>query len=224
METMTNEMQARMNLLKENGYNVEAARKCWDFVRGGDEAKKQEDCADKPKDGVYFIDTKGNAVLYDWLDTESINISDIAYVGILQGSHSVAISLRDVSDDEITLTSKESKEGNTDYIVDYEDALRDWDGKGNTERLKQIGLNPDILLKDDEYIPALAEMYLICLNQKDINAALHFVGGQELEGWYWSSTEYDTHTGWSLYIKGGGAYYGPKMVAMQKVRLVKQFL
>lgn len=224
METMTNEMQARMALLKETGYNVENAKKCWDFVRGCDEAKKQEDRADKLSDGVYLIDTKGNSVLYDGEDTESINISDIAYVGIVQGSHSVAIALHDVSDDEITLTSKESKEGNTDYIVDYEDALHDWDGKGSTKRLKQIGLNTAIQLKDGEYIPTLRELYIICLNQKAINAALHFVGGQELKGWYWSSTEYDTHTGWSLYIKGGGAYYGPKMVDMQKVRLVKQFL
>lgn len=224
METMTNEMRARMNLLKENGYNVEAARKCWDFVRGGDEAKKQEPASDRLADGVYLIDTKGNAVLYDWRDTESINISDIAYVGIVQGCHSVAIALRDVSEGEITLTKKESKKGNADYIVVYEDALQDWDGKGNTERLKKIGLNPAIKLKDDEYIPALAEMYLICLNQKYINTAMRFVGGQEMKGWYWSSTEYDTHTGWSLYINGGGAYYGPKMVAMQKVRIVKQFL
>lgn len=224
MEMMTNEMQARMNLLKEIGYNVENAKKCWDFVRGGCEDKKQEVLADKLQDGIYLIDTKGNAVLYDWRDTDSININDTAYVGIVQGSHSIAVALRDVIDDEITLTAKESKEGNADYIADYEDVLQDWDGKGNTERLKQIGLNPAIKLKYGEYIPALAEMYLICLNQKYINAALRFVGGQELKGWYWSSTEYDTHTGWSLYINGGGAYYGPKMVAMQKVRIVKQFL
>lgn len=224
METMTNEMQARMALLKETGYNVENAKKCWDFVRGGYEAKKQEDRADKLPDGVYLIDTKGNAVLYDWKDTESININDIAYVGIVQGGHSVAIALRDVSDDEITLTEKKIKKYNADYIVDYEDVLQDWDGKGNTERLKQIGLNPAIKLKYDEYIPALAELYLICLNQKYINAALRFVGGQELEGWYWSSTEYSTAHEWSLGLSNGRAGYDNKAAFMGRVRLVKQFL
>lgn len=224
MEMMTNEMQARMNLLKETGYNVENAKKCWDFVRGGCEAKKQEDLADKLPDGIYLIDTKGNAVLYDWKDTESININDIAYVGIVQGSHSVAIALHDVSNDEITLTAKESKEVNADYIADYERAVQDWDGKGNTERLRQIGLNPAIQLKDDEYIPALAELYLICLNQKSINAAIHFVGGKELKGWYWSSTEYSTAHEWSLGIRNGRAGCDNKAKGMGRVRLVKQFL
>ena len=224
METRTNEMQARMALLKETGYNVENAKKCWDFVRGGYEAKKQEDRADKLPDGVYLIDAKGNAVLYDWKDTESININDIVYVGVVQGSHSVAIALHDVSDDEITLTAKESNKNNADYIVVYEDALQDWDGKGNTERLKQIVLNPAIKLKDGEYIPALAEMYLICLNQKYINAAMRFVGGQELKGWYWSSTEYSSTLAWSLCLYNGSAFYGTKAVYTRRVRLAKQFL
>ena len=38
METINNDMQVRMTLLKETGYNVETAQKCWDFVRG-DETK-----------------------------------------------------------------------------------------------------------------------------------------------------------------------------------------
>ena len=54
-------MQARMTLLKETGYNVEAAKKCWDFVRGGDEAKKREPASGRLADGVYIIDCKGNA-------------------------------------------------------------------------------------------------------------------------------------------------------------------
>ena len=222
MEAMTNEMQARMTLLKETGYNVENAKKCWDFVLGIDEAKKQEARADKLPDGVYLIDAKDNAVRYDGEDTETTN--DIAYVGVVQGSHSVAIALRDVSEDEITLTEKERKKDNADYIVDYADAMQDWKGKGNTERLKQIGLNPAIKLKDGEYIPTLAEMYLICLNQKYINAALHFVRGQELRGWYWSSTEHSAASAWYLGLCSGGAVNCTKSEYERRVRLVKQFL
>ena len=181
MEAINDAMQVRMTLLKETGYNVETAQKCWDFVRGGDEAKKQEPASDRLADGVYLIDTKGNAVRYDGEDTETTN--DTAYIGIVQGSHSVAISLHDVSEDEITLTKKQSKK---DYggckDIFYMDAVSDWDGKGNTERLEKKGLNPAIQLKDDEYVPALAELYLICLNRKSINAAMRFVAGQELAG------------------------------------------
>ena len=221
MEAINNDMQVRMTLLKETGYNVETAQKCWDFVRG-DEAKKQEPASDRLADGVYLIDTKGNAVRYDGETTESVN--DTAYIGIVQGSHSVAIAPRDVSEDEITLTTKESKKDHGGYKDNYMDAVQDWDGKGNTERLKQIGLNPAIQLKDGEYIPTLAELYLICLNRKAINAAMRFVGGQELKGWYWSSTEYSATYAWYLDLNFGGAYNGTKAAYTGRVRPVSAFL
>ena len=191
-------------------------------MRGGDEAKKQEPASDRLADGVYLIDTKGNAVRYDGEDTETTN--DTAYIGIVQGSHSVAISLHDVSEDEITLTVKESKKDHGGYKDSYMDAVQDWDGKGNTERLKQIGLNPAIQLKDGEYIPTLAELYLICLNRKAINAAMRFVGGQEFAGWYWSSTEYSATDAWSLYLDGGLADNFTKASGPCRVRPVSAFL
>ena len=223
METNNNSMQQiRMCLLKETGYNVETAQKCWDFVRGSDEAKKQEPASDRQADGVYIIDCKGNAVRYDGETTESVN--DTAYIGIVQGSHSVAISLHDVSEDEITLTSKTSDKDHGGYKDNYMDAVQDWDGAENTERLKRIGLNPAIQLKDGEYIPTLAELYLICLNRKTINAAMRFVGGQELAGWYWSSTDCSATYAWFLYLDDGCAGYFTKAATTGRVRPVSAFL
>ena len=222
MEAINDAMQVRMTLLKETGYNVETAQKCLDFVRGGDEAKKQEPASDRLADGVYIIDTKGNSVRYNGENTESVN--DTAYIGIVQGSHSVAIALQDVSEDEITLTAKESKEDHGGYKDSYMAAVQDWDGKGNTERLKQIELNPAIQLKDGEYIPTLAELYLICLNRKAINAAMRFVGGQELAGWYWSSTEYSAAGAWFLDLGYGNAFNGTKAANTSRVRPVSAFL
>lgn len=221
MEAINDAMQVRMTLLKETGYNVETAQKCWDFVRGGDEAKKQEPASDRLADGVYLIDTKGNAVRYDGEDTETVN--DTAYIGIVQGSHSVAISLHDVSEDEITLTSKKD-DGKGHYIDSYMDAVQDWQGKKNTEHLQAVGLNPAIQLKDGEYIPTLAELYLICLNRKAINAAMRFVGGQELAGWYWSSTEYSATYAWTLYLNNGYASNHTKATSTNRVRPVSAFL
>ncbi len=211
-----------MTLLKETGYNVETAQKCWDFVRGGDEAKKQEPTSDRLADGVYLIDTKGNAVRYDGEDTETVN--DTAYIGIVQGSHSVAISLHDVSEDEITLTAKESKKDHGGYKDSYMDAVQDWDGKVNTERLKQIGLNPAIQLKDGEYIPSLAEMYLISLNLKVINAAIRFVGGEYISDCCWSSTEYSATSSWFLNLYNGGAGTGANDSTYRRVRPVSPFV
>ena len=227
METINDAMQVRIILLKETGYNVETAQKCWDFVRGGNEIKKQEPASDRLEDGVYIIDCKGNAVRYDAVqydgeDTKTTNYT--AYIGIVQGSHSVAISLHDVREDEITLTAKKSKKDHEGYKDNYMDAVQDWDGKGNTERLKQIGLNPAILLKDGEYIPTLAELYLICLNRKAINAAMRFAGGQELKGWYWSSTEYSAAYSWGLYLGDGHAGDDTKTEYSGRVRPVSEFL
>ena len=222
MEAINDAMQIRMTLLKETGYNVETAQKCWDFVRGGDEAKKQEPASDRLADGVYIIDCKGNAVRYDGETTESVN--DAAYIGIVQGSHSVAIALQDVSEDEITLTSKKD-DGKGRYIDNYLDAAQDWNGRQNTEHLQAVGLNPAIQLKDGEYIPTLAELYLICLNRKAINAAMRFVGGQDLKGWYWSSTEYSATTAWCLSLNDGIAgSWGTKATNTGRVRPVSAFL
>lgn len=221
MEAINDAMQVRMTLLKETGYNVETAQKCWDFVRG-DETKNHEPSNERLADGVYLIDTKGNAVRYDGEDTETTN--DTAYIGIVQGSHSVAISMHDVSEDEITLTEKESKKYHGGYKDSYMDAVQDWDGKGNTKRLKQIGLNPAIQLKDGEYIPTLAELFLICLNCKAINAAMRFVGGKELAGWCWSSTEYSAPFAWALDLSIGNAYSSAKASYAARVRLVSEFL
>ena len=223
METINDTMQVRMCLLKENGYDVEAAQKCWDFVRGKEaNAKKEEHANDRLADGIYLIDTKGNAVAFSDDDANAAN--DIAYIGIVQGSHSVAISLQDVSKDEITLTSKKSDKDHGGYKDNYMDAVQDWDGAENTERLKRIGLNPAIQLKDGEYIPTLAELYLICLNRKAINAAMRFVGGQELAGWYWSSTEYSAAYAWGLSLDDGNAYYTTKAAGTGRVRPVSAFL
>ena len=221
MEAINDAMQIRMTLLKETGYNVETAQKCWDFVRGSDEAKKQEPASDRLADGVYIIDCKGNAVRYEGETTESVN--DAAYIGIVQGSHSVAIALQDVSEDEITLTSKKD-DGKGRYIDNYLGAAQDWNGRQNTEHLQAVGLNPAIQLKNGEYIPTLAELYLICLNRKAINAAMRFVGGQELAGWYWSSTENSAAYAWGLDLNGGGAYIGAKATNTGRVRPVSAFL
>ena len=220
MEAINYAMLVRMTLLKETGYNVETAQKCWDFAQG-DEAKKQEPTSDRLADGVYLIDTKGNAVRYDGEDTETVN--NTAYIGVVQGSHSVAISLRDVSEDEITLTSKKD-DGKGRYIDNYLDAVQDWNGRQNTEHLQAVGLNPAIRLKDGEYIPTLAELYLICLNRKAINAAMRFVGGRELAGWYWSSTEYSATYAWYLNLANGSAYGTTKATTTYRVRPVSAFL
>ena len=102
--------------------------------------------------------------------------------------------------------------------------MQDWNGWQNTEHLQAVGLNPAIQLKDGEYVPTLAELYLICLNRKAINAAMRFVGGQELAGWYWSSTEFSATLAWHLGLTYGLADFSTKAADTGRVRPVSAFL
>lgn len=216
---MNEEQKLRLDLLGACGYNIEAARKCLEFVK--EEENKREQRKIDLLDGIYLIDEYGAIVPFDGKEKAGIGI--VTHIGIVQGNQSLAIALHDVSEEETTLTAKESKKYHSSKEK-YMDAVQDWDGKGNTERLKQIGLNPAIQLKDGEYIPALAELYLMCLNQKAINAAMRFVGGQELTGWYWSSTECSETYAWVLYLGDGSTNLDNKATSTYKVRPVKKFM
>ena len=216
---MNEEQKLRLDLLGACGYNIEAARKCLEVVRG--EENNREQCKSNLLDGIYLIDEYGAIVSFD--GKEKAGIGTITHIAIVQGNQSLTIALHDASEEEATLTAKESKKSNSGKDK-YVDAVQDWDGKENTERLKQIRLNPAIQLKDGEYVPALAELYLMCLNQKAINAAMRFVGGQELTGWYWSSTECNETYAWVLYLGDGSTNLDNKATSTYKVRPVKKFL
>ena len=218
-------MKLRFMLLRENGYEVERAQKCLDFIHGGIEEAPAQSKAEELADGIYLIDTKGNAVRFVGDKTETIN--DTAYVGIVMGSHSVAVSLIEQAQmDDITLTKKDANKcAESIYHTKYIDAVADWNGKRNTENLKKQGLNSQIELRPGEYIPSLAELYLICLNRKKLNEALEFVGGQLLgDLWYWSSTEYSATFAWYLGLNYGGAGTSTKATGKGRVRAVSAFL
>ena len=126
--------------------------------------------------------------------------------------------------EDITLTAKKDETAYDGYIDNYLDAVADWDGKANTEHLKQIGLNKDITLSDNEYIPALGEMLFVFLNRKAINEALEAVGGTPIDGvWYWTSTEYSATNAWGLYLNGLVNTYGSKASCTFRVRAVSAF-
>lgn len=214
-------MKLRFMLLRENGYDVERAQKCLDFIHGGIEEAPAPSKAEELADGIYLIDTKGHAVRFVGDKTETIN--DTAYVGIVMGSHSVAVSLIDQAQ---TLTEKgANKCAESIYHTKYIDAVADWNGRQNTENLKKQGLNSQIELRPGEYIPSLAELYLICLNRKKLNEALAFVGGQLFgDLWYWSSTESSANDAWFLAPDDGSASNLTKAANEGKVRAVSSFL
>lgn len=48
------------------------------------------------------------------------------------------------------------------------------------------------------------EMYLIAAFKDEINAALREIGGDELDNYYWSSTEYSSSIAWGVNFSSGG--------------------
>ena len=204
METnkLSDAARARMYLLAKNGYDVDKAKRCWNFVNDS----KDEPASNRLGDGIYLIGSDGAAVLFEGKLTEAPQSTE--YIGIVQGDRSVAVALTNMAGgDDVTLTDSDDKTGDSQYYIeDYEEAVQDCDGETNTQHLRKIGLNPQIKLKDGEYIPSLGELYIICLNQYAINEALKFVGGQPLaKDWYWSSTECSAANAWGLYLNHGYA-------------------
>lgn len=222
METnkLSDAARARMYLLAKNGYDVDKAKRCWNFVNDS-----KAPASNRLGDGIYLIGSDGAAVLFEGKLTEAPQNTE--YIGIVQGDHSVAVALTDIAGgDDVTLTGSDDKTGDSQYYIeDYEEAVQDYDGETNTQHLRKIGLNPQIKLKDGDYIPSLVELYIICLNQYAINEALKFVGGQQLaKDWYWSSTEYSATYAWLLGLNDGLAGYTTKASSKFRVRAVSAFL
>jgi len=136
------------------------------------------------------------------------------------------VALHDAADgEEITLTSGKDITKYDGYKDNYLDAVADWNGKANTEHLKAIGLNKEIVLADGEYIPSLGEMYLIYLNRKALNQALELIGSDPIkDDWYWTSTENSATYARGLNLYDGNASNYTKASCPLRVRPVSAFI
>lgn len=57
--------------------------------------------------------------------------------------------------------------------------------------------------QDNIHVPDIREFSLLHLNIDDVNAGLVAAGGEKLEGYYWSSTEYSSNFAWGLWMDDG---------------------
>lgn len=150
-------------------------------------------------DGVYYIYQDGTCELFDY-DKANSPTKPVKRIGVIMGNHSLSVNLEDLP--EQPLANKKDDGGYSGYIKEYDDAVADWNGKSNTEHIKQVGT--DIELKDDEWIPSVAELYLIYFNKRSINAAIVLSGGSPIKDeWYWSSTEHSAANAWRLTLHDG---------------------
>ena len=216
-----NELQnLRASLLDKVNYDVNEARKCFNFIVSDDSCKAQRVNSINPKDyadGVYICYNDGHNELYDGNNPKD----DVRSIGLVVGSHSLCVSLEDI--DDTTLTNRNGESGYGKYISDWDLARMDYDGAENTKHIQEIGTY--IKLADGEYIPSLGELYLIYLYKYDINEALSYVYGKQIaDDWYWSSTENSATRAWGLNFGGGAQGGNHKSAGQYRVRPVSAFI
>lgn len=216
-----NELQnLRASLLDKVNYDVNEARKCFNFIVGEDSCSAQRVDSINPKDyadGVYICYNDGHNELYD----DNNPKDGVRGIGLVVGSHSLCVSLRDINDTK--LTNRDDKSDYDKYISDWELARMDYDGAENTKHIQEIGT--DIKLADGEYIPSLGELYLIYLHKYKINYALGYVHGELIaDEWYWSSTEVSAILAWDLNLGNGGQGNSSKTSSQSRVRPVSAFI
>ena len=78
----------------------------------------------------------------------------------------------------------------------------------------------DGVKQGEAFLPSLTELEKLFANKAAINASLNALGVALLEGWYWSSTEYDLNYAWLLRLSGGFRGYGFKNYTRKYVRPV----
>lgn len=198
------------------------AKKIYDLLQNVSEATKTETPAPsiETKDGVYYLYEDGTCELFDY-NKKNEPQKPVKRIGVIMGSHSIAVSLNDY--DEQPLFNTDDPGEYEHYIKEYEDAVADWSGLENTEYIKRIGTN--IPLQDDEWLPSVAELYLIYFNKRAINAAIRLAGGSPIQnGWYWTSSQFSATYAWHLSLGDGGlGSWGTKVTPSLYVRAVAAF-
>lgn len=116
------------------------------------------------------------------------------YVGDIRGDDGTLYGL---------VTGSEQDIGRAKWGQDGERDLSDWDGLGNTNRLRKecpaakLAANYEADGHVDFYLPARREMLIAMANVP------HLFGK---ESWYWTSTPYGSYGAWAVDFENGGVY------------------
>ena len=204
-DSLPTDEKLKLALYSDFGQEASAV---YDFIKSPSKESEQVNATAQPvhipgevlaTDGVYYLYEDGTSEMFDY-QKRNAPTKTVKRIGVVMGSHAIAVNLGDYP--KQSLTVQIDRNSSADYILKNEDAVADWDGKVNTEHIKSIGT--DIQLKDDEWIPSVAELYLIYLNKRSINVAIKLSGGTPIAGVdYWSSTEYSAAGAWYLNLNDG---------------------
>lgn len=204
-----NEIQLfRANLAKELNYDITKAQKVCDFIfdtpTESTPVEGMIEFTSETQDGIYFIQPD-KSLIHESVATDKQKKSSIA-VGVRMGDKFANVVLHDAADGEEIKLCTESCGTEAFFHDNIDDAVADYNGRGNTEDIRSV-LNSEIKLKDGEYIPALGELYLLFINRKAVNKALEEAGGEPMTNCYWSSSETSSSNAWGLNFYYGNTWY-----------------
>lgn len=200
--------ELRASLAFANRFDIAKAKDAYDFIIGENEEQPTLNVNVAPlSDGIYYVINDKTLVPVAHLET--VNKARVIGVAVKMSDKIATVALHDAADgEEVALTTTENNGSSEFFRPDFWDAMSDWNGEANT---KDYGddLNPAINLQPGQYIPSLAQLHLILLNIKEVNAALEAVGGTPLrKEWYWSSTEGSANHSWYVHFGSGYSCYG----------------
>lgn len=208
MSNTLNEMQQlRLLFIKWSNFDLVEAEKMYNFIVSEQPKKLGTPIVKDRPDGIYFILSPNN-IIHESSATDEDKRNSIA-VGVKMGNKFANVTLNDAVEGNKVALCVDNEYFDKIKVINHSefyDVISDWNGIENTNKLRN-NLNPDINLSKDEYIPSMAQLFLIMLNIKDINKALEEAGGTPIkEEWYWSSTDDTEVNGYIVSFEGGGAF------------------
>lgn len=208
MSNALNEMQQlRLLFIKWSNFDLVEAEKMYDFVVNEQPKKLDTPVVKDRPDGIYFILSPNN-IIHESSATDEDKRNSIA-VGVKMGNKFANVTLNDAAKGNKVALCVDNEYFDKIKVINHSefyDVISDWNGIENTNKLRN-NLNPDINLSKNEYIPSMAQLFLIMLNIKDINKALEEAGGTLIkEEWYWSSTDDSEVNGYIVNFEGGCAF------------------
>jgi len=126
-----------------------------------------------PENGVYVVHKDGS---YEEFDGENI-MDDVAMIGIAYEGHTFGVPLDyDYGKQQLL---KEDEYPKDEHCLNEVDALLNWDFKGETEYLKQLGLAFE--LKEGHYMPTIPVFLAMYSLRKELNLALSLAGAKVID-------------------------------------------
>ena len=165
------------------------------------------------ENGVYVVHKDGS---YEEFDGENL-MDDVAMIGIAYEGHTFGVPL-DYDYGEQRLLKK-GEYPDDEHCLNEVEALLNWDFKGETEYLKQLGLAFE--LKEGHYLPTIPVFLAMYCHRKNLNMALSLAGAEEIDfsAYRWFATRGSVNSawffdGWYGLLDYGDVYYAIRSQAV----------